>query len=75
MDLRAMHDYARVTSQTILNWVVSLTPTDLERMIPTPIGDVNLGQFLESFVIGHIHNHNGEISALKGCQGHKGYPW
>ena len=41
----------------------------------SPIGDLNQGQILELFIIGHIHNHSGEISALKGCQGLKGYPW
>ena len=75
LDLQALHDYARATSQTILNWVATLTPSDLERMIPTPIGDVSVGQFLESFIIGHINSHTGEISALKGCQDLKGYPW
>jgi len=75
LDLPALHDYARATAQTLLSWVASLTPEDLERNIPTPIGEFNLGQVLESFIIGHINNHSGEISALKGCQGLKGYPW
>ncbi len=48
---------------------------DLERTIDTPCGEFNLGQMLESFVIWHINAHCGEISALKGCQGLKGYPW
>ena len=42
---------------------------------PAPIGDYNLGRFLEFFVIWHINVHCGEISALKGCQGLEGYPW
>jgi hypothetical protein len=75
VDLPALHDYARVTAQTLLDWVTSLEPEDLERTIPTPIGDHNLGQILEIFIIAHINNHSGEISALKGCQGLKGYPW
>jgi hypothetical protein len=75
VDLPALHDYARATAQTLQSWVASLAPEDLERTIPTPIGDHNLGQFLEIFVICHINNHSGEISALKGCQGLKGYPW
>ena len=75
VDLPALHDYARATAQTLQSWVASLTLEDLERMIPTPIGDHSLGQFLEIFIIGHINTHCGEISALKGCQGLKGYPW
>jgi hypothetical protein len=75
VNLPALHDYARATAQTLLNWVVSLTPEDLQRTIDTPIGELNLGQILELFIIQHISSHIGEISALKGCQGLKGYPW
>jgi hypothetical protein len=75
VDLPALHNYARDTAQVLLEWVASLTLEDLERAIPTPIGDHNLGPLLELFVIDHISCHIGEISALKGCQGLKGYPW
>jgi hypothetical protein len=75
VDLPALHDYAHATAQALLAWVASLTPEDLERSIPTPIGDYKLGPYLEFFIIWHINVHCGEISALKGCQGLKGYPW
>ena len=75
VDLPALHDYARATAQALQSWVASLTPEDLERPIDTPIGEFNLGQWLELFIIWHINTHCGEISALKGCQGLKGYPW
>ncbi len=75
VDLPALHDYARATAQALKDWVASLTLEDLERTIPTPIGELNLGQFLELGVIWNINAHCGEISALKGCQGLKGYPW
>jgi hypothetical protein len=75
VDLNAMHDYARATAQALQGFVASLAPEDLERSIPTPIGDYKLGPFLEYFVIWHINVHCGEIAALKGCQGLKGYPW
>jgi hypothetical protein len=75
VDLPALHEYAHATAQTLLAWVASLTPEDLERTIETPYGEYNLGQMLESFIIWHINAHCGEISALKGCQGLKGYPW
>jgi hypothetical protein len=55
--------------------VASLTPEDLERTIDTTIGELSLGQMLEAYVIWHINVHSGEIAALKGCQGLKGYPW
>jgi len=75
VDLPALHDYARATAQAVQSWVASLAPEDLERTIPTPIGDHNIGQFLELFIIANINLHIGEIAALKGCQGLKGYPW
>jgi hypothetical protein len=75
VDLPALHNYAHATSQTLLSWLTSLTLEDLERPIPTPIGDHTLGQYLEIFIIWHINVHCGEIAALKGCQGLKGYPW
>ncbi|MGD2178793.1 MAG: DinB family protein [Anaerolineae bacterium] len=75
VDLPALHDYAHATVQTLLDWAASLTPEDLERVIPTPFGDYNQGQWLEFFIIWHINVHCGEIAALKGCQGLTGYPW
>ncbi|UCC75416.1 MAG: DinB family protein, partial [Anaerolineales bacterium] len=39
VDLPALHDYAHATAQTLLDWAASLTPEDLERVIPTPWGD------------------------------------
>ena len=75
VDLPALHDYARATSQAVQGWVASLTPEDLDRSVDTPIGELNLAQVLETFVIWHINSHCGEISALKGCQGAKGYPF
>jgi hypothetical protein len=70
-----MHEYAKATSQFALDWVASLAPEDLDRILPTPIGDHNLGQILEIFIASHIDMHAGEISVLRGCQGLKGYPW
>jgi hypothetical protein len=75
VDLPALHEYARATSKVLKDWVASLTPEDLERVIDTPLGEFNLGQWLVLFIIWHINTHCGEIAALKGCQGLKGYPW
>ena len=75
VDLSALHEYARVVQEAAQNWVSSLTPADLERKIDTPLGELNLGQTLEIFALWHVNAHCGEISALKGCQGAKGYPF
>ena len=73
--LPVLHDYALATSQAVQEWVATLTPEDLERPIDTPIGELKMGQMLEAFIIWHINVHCGEISALKGYQGLKGYIW
>jgi hypothetical protein len=39
------------------------------------IGALNPDQMLEAYFVWHISVHCGEIPALKGCQGLKGYPW
>jgi hypothetical protein len=43
--------------------------------LETPIGKLSVGQMLETFIAWHINAHCGEISALKGCLGVKGYPF
>jgi hypothetical protein len=75
VNLPALHDYARATAQTLQDWLATLTPEDLDRTIETTIGELNVAQMLDAYVIGHINVHCGEIAALKGCQGLKGYPW
>ena len=75
VDLPAMHEYSKAVAKAIKGWLASLTPEDLERKIDTPIGELNLGQLLEAFGAWHINAHCGEIAALKGCQGAKGYPF
>jgi hypothetical protein len=75
VDLPALHDYAQAVAEALQDWLGSLTPGDLERTIDTPIGPYTLAQLLDLFVVWHINAHCGEISALKGCQGAKGYPF
>jgi len=75
VDLPALHEYAQAVQQATQNWLGASAPEDLERTVDTPIGKQNLGQLLETFVIWHLNAHCGEIAALKGCQGAKGYPF
>jgi hypothetical protein len=75
VDLAALHDYAQATSQAIQEWVASLRPEDLERTVNTTIGELAMGQMIEAYIVWHVNVHCGEIAALKGCQGLKGYPW
>ncbi|MGD2146936.1 MAG: DinB family protein [Anaerolineae bacterium] len=73
--LPALRDYSRAVAQALDSFVVSLTAADLSRTISTPIGDYSMDAFIEVFITWHINAHCGEIAALKGCQGLKGYPW
>jgi hypothetical protein len=75
VDLSDLLEYAGHVRDTAQNWLPSLTPSDLERRMLTTAGEMNEGQAVELFSIWHINAHCGEISALKGCQGLKGYPW
>ncbi|MCP4536142.1 MAG: DinB family protein [Chloroflexi bacterium] len=73
VDLSALHEYGKVIAEVVQSWLVSLSSEDLERQIKTPVGELSLAQMIETFVIWHINAHCGEISAIKGCQGAKGY--
>ena len=77
VNLAALREYEKVVVAVVQDWLVSLTPGDMARKVktPTPIGELGLAQMMETFVIWHINAHCGEISALKGCQGAKGYPF
>jgi hypothetical protein len=75
VDLPTLREYTQVILKAVRGWVASLTPQDLERTIDSPIGELNLGQMLETFIVWHVNAHCGEIAALKGCQGSKGYPF
>jgi hypothetical protein len=75
VDLPALHDYTQEVAEATQKWLGTLAPADLERKIETPIGELSVAEMVETFVIWHINAHCGEISALKGCQGAKGYPF
>jgi len=75
VDIAVLHDYTEAVAETVQSWLASLTPKDLERKLETPIGKLSVDQILETFVIWHINAHCGEIAALKGCLGVKGYPF
>jgi hypothetical protein len=75
VDLSELHQFASEVENTVQDWLSSLTPADLERREETTAGEISVGQALALFIIWHIDAHCGEIAALKGCQGLKGYPW
>jgi hypothetical protein len=75
VELPALHEYARAVAMELRRWVGTLSQADLDRVVHTPIGDYTVARALQTFVVWHIDAHCGEISALKGCQGARGYPF
>jgi hypothetical protein len=75
VDLPELHAYSQAVAEAVQAWLSTLSPEDLDRPVENPMGEMNLGQVLEMFVIWHINAHCGEIAALKGCLGAKGYPF
>jgi uncharacterized damage-inducible protein DinB len=70
-----LHQFASDVESTVQGWLSSLTPADLDRRRHTTAAELNVGQMMEIYIVWHINVHCGEISALKGCQGLKGYPF
>lgn len=74
-DLSDLHQQAREVRAAYNDWVSTRTPEDLDVVMNTNVGRLNVGQTVEIYIVWHINVHCGEISTLKGCQGAKGYPW
>jgi hypothetical protein len=75
--MAALRGYASAVSNETEAWIGSLQPDDLERSID--LGALGFGQqtiawVLSAGVIGHIQAHWGEICALKGLSGGRGFP-
>jgi len=76
IDLPAFKQYAQAVHRSALDWVSSLSPADLDRQIELRvIPPHTLNWCIFNLLIGHTANHTGEISALKGIVGLKGYPF
>ncbi|MSQ11701.1 MAG: DinB family protein [Dehalococcoidia bacterium] len=77
IDLATVKPYADAVAKAVDACLNSLKPADLDRKINVgpPIGEMSLGSIIQAFGVGHMLSHLGEISALKGIQGKKGYPF
>src|SRR5262245_32451281 len=78
VDLGAIRQYAQAVYKNTDEYLASLTDDDLDQPIDLRalgLGNVNLAWVLNAFVIAHASNICGEISALKGVQGVRGYPF
>ena len=76
VDLPKFREYAKKVYQATDDYLSGLTDDDLDTIIDRPVvGKQKLAFLLSNFFILHTANLTGEISAAKGVQGLKGYPW
>ena len=73
VDVNAMHKYAQAVYANTDAYIASLKDSDLSRKARGPVGEQPVLTFL-NILSGHVRDFTGEISAVKGLQGLKGYP-
>jgi len=77
VDLEAAREYAHAVYSFTDDYLASLEPSDLERVIDLTeqgMGQKKVAFIFDSLLSSHASNLTGEISTLKGLQGLKGYP-
>jgi hypothetical protein len=78
LDLPQFRAYAQSVAKATDDYIASLSESDLDRMVDLSqagLGMRSVGWMLGALVIAHLHDLTGEISAIKGAQGLKGYPF
>ncbi len=78
VDLDALTDYAQAVYKITDAYLATLEEDDLDRVIDLTeqnMGEWSLGAFLISYVLCHVRDIMGEVSALKGVYGLQGYPF
>jgi len=74
-DLDACRAYARAVHAVTRAYLAALTPSALDEEIETPRGRRPRVASLSLMLVTHKLTHLGEIAALLGCQGAKGFPF
>jgi uncharacterized damage-inducible protein DinB len=76
VDIPQLQQYGKAVLKNTLDWVDSLTEADLDRELNPPgFGKQTVASMISLAALVHVSNHCGEVSALKGIQGAKGYPF
>lgn len=78
VDLDALNNYAQAVYEATDVYLAMLNEDDLARtfdLTEQNLGTMSLGAFLISFVLSHVRDIMGEVSALKGVYGMQGYPF
>lgn len=79
-DLKALLEYGQAVFANTEAYLNTLQDADLDREVDLTHMDpgmdkMSLGEFLTQMLLGNNYAHTGEISALKGMLGNKGYPF
>ena len=75
-DVQALQEYAQALYAETDEYFDSLTDADLDQESEVEmLGTMTVADKLAMFFIGNVFAHTGEISAIKGVQGAKGYPF
>lgn len=76
VDLSKMRAFAKKVYQATDDYLASLKEEDLDRMLEIPhMGQKSIAYLLNNWLLLHYAAMNGEVSAAKGFQDKKGYPW
>jgi len=75
LDPALCRDYARAICTAAERYLAALDPATLAREVETPRGRRPLGEALSLVLVIHKGHHMGEIAALLGCQGERGFPF
>jgi len=73
VDLKALEPYKAAVYASTESYLAGITPDELDREVQGPFGAMKVADALSNALIGNNLAHTGEISALKGLQGAKGY--
>jgi hypothetical protein len=74
-DLKALEPYKEAVYASTQAYLDGIDEAELDREAEGPFGKATVLDFLTNALIGNNLAHTGEISALKGLQGAKGYPF
>ncbi len=78
VDLPVLKEYAQAVYKNTSDYIDGLSADDLNREMDLSnfgFGTRSVAWVFGNFVVGHVNNHCGEASCLKGLQGAKGYPF
>jgi len=76
IDLGKIREYAKTVYAATDSYMNSLTEEDLEKEVDLgPMGKKTVVEIIYAFLIAHTNQLTGELSALKGVHGLKGYPF